>query len=103
MKGPESTRLAKDIMRFYLRNQHVAETLEGLARWRLQEEQVSRTVRDVQAALEGLVEAGYLLAVSRGERTLFRINPARVEELSELLAEAGSESPNPGETGPQRS
>ena len=74
-------------MLYYLRNQEAADTLEGLARWRLQEERVFRTTRDVKRALDWLVSQGFLDAQAHGARTLFRLNKSRVEDSAKMFGE----------------
>lgn len=66
---------AREILDYFLRNPRVADSLEGVARWRLMEEQVHRGVEDVDQALDWLVAEGFLLKDSpAGSAPLFRLN-----------------------------
>lgn len=52
---------ARDILRYFLRNPQASDSLEGVAKWRLVEEDVHRTVQTTRCALQLLVDRGYLL------------------------------------------
>lgn len=68
----------------------MADTLEGIARWRLLEEQVRLSVRQTEAALKWLVEEGFIeelfLMGLRG--SIFRLNPKRLKDAKQFLASA---------------
>ena len=49
---------------YFFRNPQAADTLEGVARWRLLEETVRRGVAETEQALDWLVSEGYLTRVS---------------------------------------
>jgi len=76
-----------EILSYFLRNPLAADTLEGVARWRLLDEVVYRKVEETRAALEWLVERGLLLetAVS-GASPVFCLNIDRISEAEKLLA-----------------
>lgn len=75
-------------MRYYLTHPTAVDTSEGLARWRLLEEYVERTMRETQEALDWLVAHGYLSKVTRpGGRTVFMMNPDRRDEAEAFVAQ----------------
>ncbi|MGH9866945.1 MAG: hypothetical protein ACREAA_02105 [Candidatus Polarisedimenticolia bacterium] len=53
-------RRAREILKHYLKNPAAADTLEGIAGWRLLEEIVQRRVDETEEALRWLVANGYL-------------------------------------------
>lgn len=78
--------VAKEILGYFLRNPEAADSLTELARWRLMQEAVRRSVEGTQAALEWLIAEGYVEEETRsGTESLFRLNPARRREAESLL------------------
>ncbi len=78
MGDQRSPPLAKDLLNYYLRNPASIDTSEGLARWRLLEEYVERTVRETEEALGWLVRHGFLRELRRpGGRPVFVMDPER--------------------------
>lgn len=72
---------ARDVLRYFLRNPQAADSLEGVVRWRLAEENVHRTVQATRYALQLLVDKGYLLerrSAVAGE--FFALNPKKRRE-----------------------
>ena len=78
----------KQILGYFVQNRKAADTLEGVARWRLLEEQVRRSVRQTERALEWLVEQGLVEEVRPlGSKTpIFRLNPERHDDAVRFLA-----------------
>jgi hypothetical protein len=78
--------LMGDVLRFYVEHPGVAETPEGLARWRLLEQYVESTMRETTDAVDWLVEHGFLheVAARRGA-PLFMLNTERRSEAEALL------------------
>ena len=73
---PEETSdaLAKQILKYFLRNPQAADTLEGVAQWRLLDERVHQRVEDISQTLQWLVAKGYLKETTRvGSRTMFQL------------------------------
>jgi hypothetical protein len=56
--------LAKEILSYFLRNPQAADSVKGVARWRLLEERVHRQIEDTDEALGWLVRNGFLVRVS---------------------------------------
>jgi hypothetical protein len=67
--------IAKDILGYFMRNPNAADSLEGIARWRLLEEVVYRTLDETQQAVTWLVKQGVLLeTATAGFGPVFRLN-----------------------------
>jgi hypothetical protein len=80
-------KVAKEILSYFLRNPQAADSLKGVAQWRLLEEKVHRQVDDTDAALQWLVEEGFLTFVSpRFTEPLYQLNLQNREEAEEFLA-----------------
>ncbi len=77
---------AREILEYFLRNPKVADSLEGIARWRLLEQVIHRTISETEGALKWLVEEGYLIEVEQPcSRRLFRLNPEKHLAAGDLL------------------
>lgn len=84
--GHEGEELAKQVLRYFLHNPQSADSLEGVARWRLLEETIHHTLTETNGALEQLVARGYLRAVSvPGSDCIYTLNPAKREEAERFL------------------
>jgi hypothetical protein len=80
------SRRARDILRHYINNPQTADSLEGIAGWRLLEDIVQRRVIETDAALRWLVEYGYLKRRAlRGSPPVYRLNPDRRTDAEQLL------------------
>lgn len=76
----------KQILNYFLRNSKAADTLEGIARWRLLEEQVHRSLQQTESALAWLVEQGFLEEVETvGSSRIFRLAPQGQEKTARFL------------------
>jgi len=85
-------RPAREILAYFLRNPAAADSLEGIARWRLLEQTIYRTISETERALKWLVENGYLIQMEkRSSRRLFRLNPEKHEAADALLKVGGKE------------
>lgn len=81
---PEAVR---EILRYFVRNPQAADDLEGIARWRLLDELVTRRLEQTERALDWLVARGFLYAtVTAGSRPIFSSNPDKAAEAREFLA-----------------
>jgi hypothetical protein len=85
---------AVDVLAYFLRNPHAADTLEGVARWRLLEEGVHRGVREVGDAIAWLIEHDYLRqeGYQDGGRRglLFHLNERKIDDAQQLLRRSGT-------------
>jgi hypothetical protein len=87
--------MAREILNYFMRNPQAADTLEGVARWRLMDEVIRRRLDETGTVLEALVARGYLTrSVSPGGIATFSLNQERVSEAREFLASLGA--PNEG-------
>jgi uncharacterized membrane protein YidH (DUF202 family) len=78
--------MAKEVLRYFVHNPHAADSLEGVARWRLLEEAVRRHVEGTQLALTWLVAQGFLREVSSpGIGPIFSLNPEKRGEAERFL------------------
>ena len=78
--------MAREILRYFLRNPQAADSFEGVARWRLIEEVVQRRVEGTHQALSWLVRHGFLREVSTaGTGAIFSLNPERQAEAERFL------------------
>jgi len=76
-----------EILSYFLRNPLAADTLEGIARWRLLDEVVYRKVEETRAALEWLVEHGlFRETATTGTGPVFCLNVDKISEAEKLLA-----------------
>jgi hypothetical protein len=79
------TDVARQILAYFLRNPDAADSAEGVARWRVMDEQVRNSVRETFVALKWLVAKGYLQeSTSRSSGTIFRLHTDRSDEARKL-------------------
>jgi hypothetical protein len=83
----------RDILGYFLRNPQAADSVEGVARWRVMEEQVHRSLEQTQSALAWLLSEGYLEEVeAAGAGPIVRLNPDRQAVAAQLLANPPSKA-----------
>jgi hypothetical protein len=81
-----------EILAYFLRNPRSADTLEGVARWRLLEEKIFSTVEDTREAIEWLVEQQYLSRISTpGKEPLYGIREQSEERAQRFLKDCQKE------------
>jgi hypothetical protein len=81
----------REILKHYLENPETADSLEGIAEWRLLEEIVQRRVADSEQALRWLVANGYLDRSAGGAAPpVYRLNLERRSDAERFVA-----SPDP--------
>jgi hypothetical protein len=66
--------IARDVLSYFLRNPAAADDLEGVARWRLLQQSIERSVEETSLALEWLAERGYLVKASTAAGAIYRLN-----------------------------
>jgi hypothetical protein len=77
---------AVEVLRYFLRNPRAADNLEGVVRWRLEEQRVHRTVAEVDAAMTWLVARGFLLEEPvYGTGSVFRLAASRCGAAKRLV------------------
>jgi hypothetical protein len=78
---------AREVLIYFLRHSHGAESLEAVARWRLREEEIHRTVDEISRAVDWLVARGFLLEEpTRAAPTMFRLNPDKRDAAEQYVA-----------------
>jgi hypothetical protein len=87
--------IARQVLSYFIRNPQATDSLEGIARWRLLQERIHRTVQETNAALMWLVSEGYLREVlNPGADRLYQLNVAQTESaMAFLAADDAGESP----------
>lgn len=85
--------VVRTVLAYFVRNRKAADTVEGIARWRLSEEQVNRNLQQVDSAISWLVEQGLLEEVrpASSEVPVFRLNQERQAEAVRYLSEKSEE------------
>ena len=79
--------IAEQILAYFLRHRDAADTIEGIARWRLLEERVHRNVDETQEAIKWLVAERLLVEESmRGAQSVFRLNPKMAAQAARLAS-----------------
>jgi hypothetical protein len=88
-KDPDDD-VVKQVLGYFVRNPKTADTLEGIARWRLLEERVQKSLLQTEAAIDWLVGQRYLeeVTVAGSKETIFRLNPKRLSDAVRLLAKS---------------
>jgi hypothetical protein len=76
--GKSQQDVAKEILSYFLRNPGAADNLVGIARWRLLQEAVHRSVLATESGLRWLIDQGYIEEVHvGGAENIFRLDPAK--------------------------
>jgi len=82
--------LAREILRYFLRNPKAADSLEGVAGWRLMEELIHHRVEGTRTALEWLVSRGFLQQASTTVAgPIYSLNLEHRSDAEEFVAEPG--------------
>ena len=77
----------KEILSYFLRNPRAVDSVEGVARWRVMEEQVHRSLEQTQCALAWLLSEGYLEELqTAGTSRIVRLNPDRQAVAARFLS-----------------
>jgi hypothetical protein len=88
---PIDREMAREILRYFVRNPQAVDSLEGVARWRLMDEVIRRKLDETEAALKWLVAEGYLTtSISPGGTATFSLNPKPAKDIRQFLAESPS-------------
>lgn len=82
----------RQILAYFLRNPEAADSIEGIARWRLLETIVQRTLKETEGAIRWLVAEGYLQEKEvPGSQSIFFLNQEKAAEAGRLLDEKPQE------------
>lgn len=78
--------VARDILRYFTRNPQAADTVEGVARWRLLDERIHSDLERVTRAMAWLVSRGLLVKEPlAGSAAIFRLNDKEPREIERFL------------------
>jgi hypothetical protein len=79
--------VAKEILEYFVRNPQAADSLEGIARWRLLDEVIRRRVEETHRALAWLVRQNFLSQTTvTGAEPIFSLNTGKRAEAEAFLA-----------------
>lgn len=86
-----------EVLEYFREHPNGADTLEGIARWRLLQRAITQTVRETNQAIRWLVAQGFLLEVtSPAAGPVFRLNPERRREAVALIRRKSAGAKNHG-------
>jgi hypothetical protein len=81
--------IAREILGYFLLNPEAADSFEGIARWRLMEHFVRRSVTETKGGLMWLIERGYLQQEDvPGGNPVFLLNSQMREDAQRFVAES---------------
>jgi hypothetical protein len=84
--GAANVDVAKDILRYFLRNPGAVDSVKEIARWRLMQEAVRRSVEETQQALKWLAAEGYVSEENLvGVESIYQLNPERRAEAASFV------------------
>lgn len=88
MKPKKQPKRAKEVLAHFFRNPQAADTLEGVARWRLLRETVHRGVDETAEALEWLVSEGLLKETpTTYSKPIYSLNHEAIRKAERLLGQ----------------
>ncbi len=83
-KGNEE--VAREILSYFLRNPRAVDSFEGVARWRLLDERIHRSLEETKQALWWLVTQGFLVEESTPlAGQIFRLNQKKRADATRFL------------------
>ncbi len=78
--------VAKKILRYFNRDRKAADTIEGVARWRLLDQEIHESLETVRRAMDWLVSRGFLVReASSFISPVYRLNAEGLEEIARFL------------------
>lgn len=85
--------LVEDVLRYFTRNPNAADTVEGLARWRLVDEVIHSNLEHVAKAVAWLVSQRMLVEESTSPLTkVVRLNEQELGQIKRFLQQASSKA-----------
>ena len=76
-----------EVLEYFVNNPQAADSLEGIARWRLMQKAVAQRVEETDRAVDWLLTHDFLLQEAvAGSAAVFRLNRRRIAEARQLLA-----------------
>jgi hypothetical protein len=87
-------KLLRDVLGYFLHNPQSADSLVGVAHWRLLDETIHHTLTETKGALEKLVADGYLKKVSAsGSDPIYTLNSEK-RQAAEQFIKRGDSTPH---------
>ena len=81
--------MVRDVLCYFTRNPQAADTVEGVARWRLVDETIHQNLEQVARAVAWLVSRGLLIEESTSPSTLIvRLNKQQRGQIERFLEQA---------------
>lgn len=78
--------VTKEILGLFLRTPDMADSFDGIARWRVLQEAVQRNIASTESAMRWLVKEEYLIEETiAGSQSVFRLNLDRKSEAEKLM------------------
>jgi hypothetical protein len=78
--------VSQEILRYLLRHPDAQDTLQGISEWWLLEERIMRKYAEVEAALEGLVNVGFVLEKRVANvGTLYCLNKIKRNQIEKVI------------------
>ncbi len=81
-------KLIRDVLGYFLHNPQSADSLAGVAHWRLLDETIHHTLTETKGALERLVAEGYLKEVSAAGDHIYTLNSEKREEAEQFIRQS---------------
>ncbi len=83
---PEVSRVAEQILGYFVEHPGAQDTLEGVVQWWLLHQRIRSAVSEVEAALGELVGKGFVVERTGGDsRVRYAVNRRRLREIGEQL------------------
>lgn len=77
--------IALKVLRYLSKRPEAKDTIEGIAKWWLIEEQIEETLGSVDRALSYLISRQFLVPVTfRNQETYYQLNKERLEDIRAL-------------------
>jgi hypothetical protein len=77
--------VAKEILSYFIRHPQAADSLEGIAEWRILDEKLRRSLEETREALDWLVRKGFLREEEHLSRPIFHLNEEKAAEVERFL------------------
>ena len=83
---------AGKILEYFVNHTHASDSVEGIARWRLLQQDIYQTIHQVERALEFLVKMDLLRQQgTQATGRLYVLNTARIAECREFMCDFASQ------------
>ena len=93
--------MAREILRYFVRNPRAADSLEGVARWRLLDERIHSSLEQVARAIASLVAEGLLVSETTTSATsVFHLNERERAKIDRFLESVKSDDKSASDKNP---